>query len=252
MVGIFYPLLLLIALVCPQSQGLLRYSFFPVSNYPRAVLSDRYYRLSLGNNGNPTSANEFNKADSGEALLPTGASVRGFLRRNGHRSLEVTASRRILNGVYKGKSRSVLYSSAKHLDTRWENSEYSSILENPEPINLFHSVLCGSCGTVDSPELRVAGKLSVAVREKIPIILLHGLLGSARNFQSWMKLVQQREAQIDSEEIKVKREVKRCTICMIFSASPHQQQCLYCPKVPFDYHHIHCSRHSPDQPLPRQ
>jgi hypothetical protein len=204
MVGIFHPLLLLIALVCPQSQGLLRYSFLPQSNYHRVVLTDRYFTLSLGNYGNPTSAIEFKKRDSRKASLLTGASDRGFSTRNGHRSWEVDAPRRTLDSSYGGKSCSVLRSSVRHLETQWENSRDSGILEIPQPINLFHSVLCGSCGAADSLDLRVAGKQSVAVREKIPIILLHGLLGSARNFQSWMKLVQQRDAQIDSEEIKVK------------------------------------------------
>lgn len=204
MVEIFYSLLLLTAFVCPQSQGLVRYSYFPLSDNLQAASSDRYLRLSLGNYGSPT-ASEFNKVKSGVASYPIVASRRRFLTRNCHLFWEVTASRRTLN--YKGSSRSVLYSAVRHLETQWESSEESGILENPQPINLFHSVLCGSCGTVDSPELPVAGKQSVVVRDKIPIILLHGLLGSARNFQSWMKLVQQREAQIDSEEIKIKREV---------------------------------------------
>jgi hypothetical protein len=34
---------------------------------------------------------------------------------------------------------------------------------------------------------------TLGTREKVPIIVLHGLLGSARNFQSWMKLSQQKE-----------------------------------------------------------
>ena len=214
MVGIFYPLLLSIAFLCPQSQGLLRYSFVPLSNYPKAVTSDRNLRLSLGNYGNPTSGNEFSEVESNEASFHTGAFNRGYLTRNGHRSLEVTASKRTLNGLYRGNSRTVLYSSLKHLESQWDNSEGSEIYENPQPINLFHSVLCGSCGTLDSPELLLAGEQSVAVKEKIPVVLLHGLLGSARNFQSWMKLVQQREAEIDGEEIKIKREVMRRTICI--------------------------------------
>jgi hypothetical protein len=67
-------------------------------------------------------------------------------------------------------------------------------------MNLFHSVLCGSYCTVCATECILEdADGNVAVREKAPIIVLHGLLGSARNFQSWMKLVQQREGEIESE-----------------------------------------------------
>lgn len=198
----------------------MRYSYVPLSDNLKAASSDRYLRLSLGKYGSPT-ASEFSKVESGVESYPVVASCRRFLTRNGHLFWEITASRRKLNDVYKSNSRSVLYSAVRHLETQWESSEESGILEKPQPINLFHSVLCGSCGTVDSPKLPVAE--SVVVRDKVPIILLHGLLGSARNFQSWMKLVQQREVQIDSEEMKIKREVMRCTICIIFSAFPDHQ-----------------------------
>lgn len=69
-----------------------------------------------------------------------------------------------------------------------------------QPINLFHSVLCGSYCTVCSTECPLSDDEGETVKEKAPIIVLHGLLGSARNFQSWMKLVQQREIELDKED----------------------------------------------------
>ena len=68
------------------------------------------------------------------------------------------------------------------------------------PINMFHSVLCGAShnrSTTDSSAKEVRAD------EKIPIVLLHGLLGSARNFQSWMKLVQQKESEIERDEHRI-------------------------------------------------
>eukprot|EP00596_Hydrurales_sp_CCMP1899_P008322 CAMPEP_0119048582 /NCGR_PEP_ID=MMETSP1177-20130426/59633_1 /TAXON_ID=2985 /ORGANISM="Ochromonas sp, Strain CCMP1899" /LENGTH=662 /DNA_ID=CAMNT_0007024655 /DNA_START=245 /DNA_END=2230 /DNA_ORIENTATION=- len=80
------------------------------------------------------------------------------------------------------------------------------------PINLFHSVVCGSYGTAPEEDH------NLVTREKAPIIVLHGLLGSARNFQSWMKLSQQKEKELEMEEMKRDQTsfplVTRDIICM--------------------------------------
>ena len=64
-------------------------------------------------------------------------------------------------------------------------------------INMFHSVLCGASHTHATSDYAIK---EIRTDTKIPIVLLHGLLGSARNFQSWMKLVQQKEIEIERDE----------------------------------------------------
>lgn len=221
MVGILLPLLLLIAFGCPQSQGLLKHFFIPSRDYPKAAALDTYSRHSLCNHGKTASGTENDGLRSRAAFLAIESSIGGHFTRNGFCFQEIAALKRTSSSSHRAHSRSALFSSVKHLETQWEISEDSGILEVPEPINLFHSVLCGSHSTFDLAKLPSNGEPAVAVKQKIPIILLHGLLGSARNFQSWMKLVQQKEAQIDGDETKMKTEVMIFTIHMVIDA--HQR-----------------------------
>ena len=87
-------------------------------------------------------------------------------------------------------------------------------------INMFHSVLCGASKIHATSDYAIK---EIGTDEKIPIVLLHGLLGSARNFQSWMKLVQQKENEIERDEhliLQVEKSLCLATAsCMKFSIS---------------------------------
>lgn len=77
-------------------------------------------------------------------------------------------------------------------------------------INMFHSVLCGASNTHAISGYAIK---EMNTDKKIPIVLLHGLLGSARNFQSWMKLVQQKEIEIERDERLILQVDK--TLCLV-------------------------------------
>ena len=107
---------------------------------------------------------------------------------------------------------SSLYSSAVedcdsgHREVEVVNSDFDD-----RPINLFHSVLCGSDGinVAVEPSSTISARTKFS-RGKAPIIVLPGLLGSARNFQSWIKLVQQCE--IEQDNIHADKEEKEVRI----------------------------------------
>ena len=114
--------------------------------------------------------------------------------------------------VRRGCSVSRLYSSASDYAVYPnENICAPQSLQDEQPITLFHSVICGSSGSVSSSSSAYSSdNEEIIAHKKAPIVVLHGLLGSARNFQSWMKLVQQREVELDKEEDdKRKLEVSR-------------------------------------------
>ena len=56
----------------------------------------------------------------------------------------------------------------------------TSLLASAEPIFLYNNVL-------------LCPSKAVSSEKKAPVVILHGLLGAARNFQSWSKLYQQKE-----------------------------------------------------------
>ena len=112
---------------------------------------------------------------------------------------------------HKAHSVSRLYSSAVE-DVIAQNREAKAVksLDDDQPIILFHSVICGSSGAISSSGGTVSHNgQEVKPLKKTPIIVLHGLLGSARNFQSWMKLLQQREVELVRED-EEKREQEVC------------------------------------------
>lgn len=117
----------------------------------------------------------------------------------------------ILRNTYSTLSHTRLYSAAVE-DVPIEQRKAGVVdpRYDAQPINLFHSVLCGSYDS--NPTIETSSAITVSAKRnqgKAPIIVLPGLLGSARNFQSWMKLVQQCEVDLNRDDAKrEKREVK--------------------------------------------
>ena len=79
-----------------------------------------------------------------------------------------------------------------------------------QPINLHHSVL----RSYKSYEKFRPSYLN-DTGFKTPIVLIHGLLGSSRNFQSWVKLIQQKEIELlASDQSKDSNINSRDIICV--------------------------------------
>ena len=121
----------------------------------------------------------------------------------------------ILRNTDISRSSSRLYSSAvEDIDTGHGEGEVVNSHFDDRPINLFHSVLCGSDNSnvaIEHSSTSSAG--TKLIKGKAPIIVLPGLLGSARNFQSWIKLVQQCE--IEQENMDAVNEEKEVRIIFV-------------------------------------
>ena len=121
----------------------------------------------------------------------------------------------ILRNTDISRSSSRLYSSAvEDIDTGHREGEVVNSHFDNRPINLFHSVLCGSDNSnvaIEHSSTSSAG--TKLIKGKAPIIVLPGLLGSARNFQSWIKLVQQCE--IEQENMDAVNEEKEVRIIFV-------------------------------------